>query len=419
MHPYFRAIGTGALLAAVATAAQASEMTVTSGLKLWLKADAITGANDGNFIGAWPDSSGNGNNVSHTNTNRWPTYRTNVQNGYPVVRFSTNSTADALERADGLGFSGNPAMTVINVINGPAASVPRYLQMGGESAAGTQIAFCADAGVRYNNGNRLFVNDRQTGGFSVGVWVKTAGDGYGDPRFFRNGVEATQTSASTNSSPVNLVDARTTVGIGLNSSGGYNNAFHGDIAELLVFDRVLTPNEINQVAYYLSEKYAVNTSYTPYSVPAEISGLALWLDAYRIGGVTHGQAITRWDDLSPQENNATNGVAVGPTYEASAVNGLPVASFTGSQNLFSGMDGWPIAAASVFVVSKADNTSQVSRVLQAYPDNAFNRFGCRLPSAGDLAFDFGDSTGAGGLTAPFSGGTSFNIHLLQTETGIG
>jgi uncharacterized repeat protein (TIGR01451 family) len=419
MCSYMRRAGVCLVVAFAVTAASAAEMTVTGGLKLWLKADAVTGANDGDFIGSWPDSSGNGNTVSHTNTNRWPTYRANVRNGRPVVRFSRTGTADVLERADGLGFTGNPAMTVINVIKGPTEQPRRYFQVGGDSASGTQIAFCSDAAVRYNNGNRQFYNDTQTGVFSVGVWLKMAGDGYGDPRFFKNSIEATQTSASTANGPVNLVNGSTTVGAGLNSNGAYNDQFEGDVAELLVYNRVLTPSEINQVGYYLAEKYAINAAYTPYTVPADIAGLSLWLDAYRIGGVTPGQAVTRWDDLSVNESHATNGAAAGPVYEDNVVNSLPVASFTGSNSLFSAITAWPSTASSIFVVSKADNTSQVSRVLQAYPDNAFNRLGCRLPNSGSLVFDFGDSTGAGGLTVAFDGGTGFNIHLLRTEAGVG
>ena len=32
----------------------------TSGLTLWLKADAITGLNNGDKVASWPDSSGSG-----------------------------------------------------------------------------------------------------------------------------------------------------------------------------------------------------------------------------------------------------------------------------------------------------------------------------------------------------------------------
>lgn len=58
-----------------------------SGLKLWLKADAITGSNDGDSVTTWTDSSGNTNNATQSTAANKPTYKTNIINGNPVVRF--------------------------------------------------------------------------------------------------------------------------------------------------------------------------------------------------------------------------------------------------------------------------------------------------------------------------------------------
>ena len=62
----------------------------TTGMLLWLKADAITGINNGGSVTTWTDSSGNGYNAVYTNPNGEvaPTYVTNVYNGKPVVRFA-------------------------------------------------------------------------------------------------------------------------------------------------------------------------------------------------------------------------------------------------------------------------------------------------------------------------------------------
>src|SRR5262245_95497 len=58
-----------------------------SGLKLWLKADAITGPNDGDPVTTWPDSSGNGNDATQATAAKKPTYKAGIQNGRPVIRF--------------------------------------------------------------------------------------------------------------------------------------------------------------------------------------------------------------------------------------------------------------------------------------------------------------------------------------------
>src|SRR5262247_3533304 len=58
----------------------------TSGLEMWLKADAITGLVDNDPISTWADSSVNGRNATQSGTAR-PTYKVNIINGLPVARF--------------------------------------------------------------------------------------------------------------------------------------------------------------------------------------------------------------------------------------------------------------------------------------------------------------------------------------------
>lgn len=64
-----------------------------AGLQLWLKADAIVGLNDGDPVSTWADASGNGRDLTQALTKR-PTYKTNIVNGLPVVRF--DGTNDVL-----------------------------------------------------------------------------------------------------------------------------------------------------------------------------------------------------------------------------------------------------------------------------------------------------------------------------------
>jgi len=52
----------------------------------WWKADAITGLEDGDPVGTWPDSSGNGNDLTQSIASKKPTYYVNVKNGLPGVK---------------------------------------------------------------------------------------------------------------------------------------------------------------------------------------------------------------------------------------------------------------------------------------------------------------------------------------------
>lgn len=62
-----------------------------SGLHMWLRRDGLSGLNDGDAIATWSDSSGNGNNATQATAGNKPTYKTNIVNGFPVVRFASSS----------------------------------------------------------------------------------------------------------------------------------------------------------------------------------------------------------------------------------------------------------------------------------------------------------------------------------------
>jgi len=76
------------------------------GLQLWLRADKISGKVDNDPITTWFDLSGNGNDAAET-TNP-PTYKTNILNGKPAVRF--DGTSDILTLSTSL-FSGDVNIT--------------------------------------------------------------------------------------------------------------------------------------------------------------------------------------------------------------------------------------------------------------------------------------------------------------------
>ena len=68
------------------------------------------------------------------------------------------------------------------------------------------------------------------------------------------------------------------------------------------------------------------------------AGLCLWLDASQLTGLTDGQQVDTWTDMSEAGNNALRqgGSSAGfPMYSANAINGLPVVRFnTGGNDWF-------------------------------------------------------------------------------------
>src|SRR6266545_3914054 len=70
----------------------------TGHLKIWLKADAITGYSDGDRLTIWTDQSGNGNDFfagTGPDSNK-PKYKTTsvTINGLPVVKFNEDDPGE-------------------------------------------------------------------------------------------------------------------------------------------------------------------------------------------------------------------------------------------------------------------------------------------------------------------------------------
>src|SRR3954453_4781503 len=88
-----------------------------SGLQVWLKSYAIAGKSDSDAVSSWTDSSGGGHNFTEaTNT---PTYRTNIKNGLPTVRFA-DGTSQILSGGDlsALFTTGASVFAAANGFNG-------------------------------------------------------------------------------------------------------------------------------------------------------------------------------------------------------------------------------------------------------------------------------------------------------------
>lgn len=66
------------------------------------------------------------------------------------------------------------------------------------------------------------------------------------------------------------------------------------------------------------------TAVASFSNPLSLSGLVAWYDASQITGLTNGQAVATWPDLSGNGNDLTQGTAgFRPIYKTDILNGMP------------------------------------------------------------------------------------------------
>jgi|GEM_PF-1950366 len=231
---------------------------IFSGLRVWLKADAINSGNpaevDSGAIVQWLDSSGNGNDAANPASGDRPTYVAAGLNGLPVVRL----TQDDDDNGDRL-FLGDLS-----------AQFP---------TAGSMFAVATlNTDGRYN----IFDNRTNDSRWVADTWSESS------PGVFRNGRTTFPAYASWPQSGSHIIamesdssaytfvidgDLLGTTGANYHNGAGQDwvignrpgggQALNGDIAEFILFDRVLSPAEATQVGAYLANKYGLSTTYNP------------------------------------------------------------------------------------------------------------------------------------------------------------
>ncbi len=199
---------------------------VVSGCRLWFRANTLA-LNDNDPVVTWPDESGLGTNAVSPDGSR-PTFKTNIVNGLPVVRFDGAQGLDhgLLTLATATYFIVWSRVNAGNsdYVLGKDGSAYSYLQYGGDwyTAAAGNMAVAMAANT-----------------FMLKCCVY-------------NGATHQRYTNGTAHSSMNSV-----AGASLKVIGGLGYACRGDIAELLVYSRALTDSERQRVEACLNAKYAL------------------------------------------------------------------------------------------------------------------------------------------------------------------
>lgn len=220
-----------------------------SGLKLWLKADAITGLVDGNSVTTWNDSSGLGNNATQSTAANKPTYKTNIIGGYPVVRFDGSNdflTTPSISIGVFTAFAVFKATT----------SSPVYEQgISTGSASGFHL-WTGITTMRVNKSGTSTAKNHPSGATwaTDGVWRMTSQTYNGTHASFLLWVNGSSVSLSdvTVASP-GTAAVNNPVYLGMR--GGSTNALNGDLAEIIIYDSSLSTADRQSVEAYLNQKY--------------------------------------------------------------------------------------------------------------------------------------------------------------------
>jgi hypothetical protein len=224
--------------------------TAIGGLQGWYKADAITPVADGAAVGTWPDSSGNGRNATQATGGNQPTYQTLEKNNLPVVRF--DGSDDMLDSTCPIGGATQTVFVVAKITDFSAA---RTL-VGPQSGAGLQLRANATSGAEavLKSGTATI----GTGGTNLiaGQWyILQATYNHTTGAWALYGPVSTVTGTTANGSGTNVQTlSAASLRIGRN---GTSEPMLGDIAEVLVYNSVLSDTDRRRVENYLGTKWAV------------------------------------------------------------------------------------------------------------------------------------------------------------------
>ncbi|MBN2065034.1 MAG: hypothetical protein JW745_09555, partial [Sedimentisphaerales bacterium] len=283
------------------------------------------------------------------------------------------------------------------------------------------------SGCRFNNGKALAkAANPLSSAFHI-VAVKMAQSAsYSSLQYFVDST-ASQTldSLANPSNVMNLLAAGNVLALGTGIQGGNymtSDAYAGDIAEVLIYNRQLDSQQMQQVYDYLYERYFS-------FVPSGSEGLIIHLDAGELSDLSDGQEVNGWQDKAVADSVNGGVYAVSgrqsPVYVANAVNGCPAVKFTGSELLASGLFNLADVGGGLtaFVVATGDLSGQ--------PGQRVFQFGQAGGSAGNvLALDLScdDSQADGGSGGRFNSGKALaksanpmtaDYHLIALQIGQG
>ncbi|HTB79777.1 MAG TPA: fibronectin type III domain-containing protein [Opitutaceae bacterium] len=254
------------------TSAYSDPVTVTAlgtdlpgtGLRLWLRATAGVNTDGDGFVSTWADQSGLGHDAFQTDLSALPQAVANAANGLPVLRFN---------------YASNDALQLPNVMQDPEN--PQSQAGAGEIFIVTRLADFTNPGP---NGLCQFGNGYATAYAYNTVWDDFGTenqDSYSGPdstvltqsHIYDSSVSADGTSILRFNGVVSRSLTGQTVFFRpdpLLGSDWFGEHYNGDIAEVIVYDHVLTDAERSVVNTYLAGKYAVADT-TPPTAPTDLA----------------------------------------------------------------------------------------------------------------------------------------------------
>jgi hypothetical protein len=246
------------LFAPLTFRASAQALNISNGLSLWLAANSGVTTNAGGSVADWLDLSGHGHSALQTNSTNQPSLLPQQLNGLPVIHFTGYQFLSLAGQ-----IISNQQFTII-VVTRDQETNETYREFFSNWNYPSPYESSVFFGTTHTNPVRARLTDDFGGTAQGQVGVGTV-DKPSD-FFIFTGVSGTNSVAvyqnvsaiATRNTPLTtrIVTGQYVVGRqGTAVAPGTDEYWHGDIAEMLVFNRELTGDELSQVWLYLQGKY--------------------------------------------------------------------------------------------------------------------------------------------------------------------
>jgi hypothetical protein len=212
----------------------------------WYDADALA-LSDGAAVSSWTDRSAAADHAVQATGSQQPTYKTAIVNGHAVLRF--DGSDDFMQFAEILDSSGSTAHFFV-VAKSNAAGNRGILSTRSGSTRGWSIRYSAPTGLLYYH-----TNNSPNVGYTVT-------DQFNVIEVQRNGLTVTLGANGTLGTPTAISgyaassENRTTIGSEAGASAG-PAYLAGDIAEIIIYDHVLSSEDRTDILNHLAAKYAI------------------------------------------------------------------------------------------------------------------------------------------------------------------
>jgi hypothetical protein len=406
----------------------AGQLIPPSGNILWLMADrgvyndnGITNASNGHLVQVWADQSGNNNSFRQDTLGQRPVLVNNVLCSRPVIRFDVGRRTYL---SSSLKLSG--AFTVFIVFISPSitGNPETLLSIKSFTNSYTEI-LCADHPSYRPVSFMAYMPGSVTGGTmmnSVGNAATFSPAGNLFTMTYNGGSSTSASSYAANydasAAPVlssglfgRLMTDSTTIG---GRAPGQNYSFlSGDIAEIIVYDHVISNPEIEQVEGYLVVKYGLFNNCSPlgmqlsfFDVTADIQGNQLtWevvedgqVSSYEIEQSTDGMLWNVINSSSPLRNGLSRNLY-------SYTHRMPLPGLNYYRLKIISQDGKIVYSAVRKVAGISNDHTRL--VLFSNPTSSLFTIGCQMP--GELTAVIFNIYGQALLTQRFQGSTTLDL----------